>query len=241
MHQTKTYPTVGEVAAARPAAMAILERLGLDYCCGGKTPLDEACAAKGLDVAQVLREVETAQGAAPQGEQDWRRATLTDLCDHIITVHHGYLRREMPRLETLAAKVAAVHGLTRPELPTVARLFSALRAELEQHMFKEEQILFPMCEALEQAQGRPEFHCGSVSNPIAVMELEHDGAGETVHTIRQLTDQYTPPECACASYRALLTGLADVENDLHQHIHEENNILFPRAIAREAELADHAA
>jgi regulator of cell morphogenesis and NO signaling len=225
MKTTQAYPTVGQAVAERPAAARIFERLGLDYCCGGKEPLDQACAARGLNVEKVLQEVDAAGNAAPGGERDWLHASLTELSDHIVATHHAFLRRELPRLAALAAKVAQVHGPNRPELPTVARIFDGLRAELEQHMLKD------------QAQARPAFHCGSVANPIAVMEREHEGAGDALHRIRELTENYTPPECACASYRALLAGLAELENDLHQHIHKENNILFPRAIAREAELA----
>jgi regulator of cell morphogenesis and NO signaling len=243
MSEKQQFPTLGQMVAERPAAARIFERLGLDYCCGGKQPLDEACAALGLKVADVQRELDAAKAdaaAASPCQRDWLHAQISDLCEHILTVHHSLLRRELPRLSALVGKVAQVHGGKRPELAQVERLYTGLRGELEQHMLKEEQVLFPLCETLEQSHTLPECHCGSVNNPISVMEREHESAGEALHTIRKLTDNYTPPECACASYRAMLQGLAELEADLHQHIHEENNILFPRAAAREAALASCA-
>lgn len=161
---------------------------------------------------------------------------MTALIDHIEQVHHTYLRAELPRLRFLTSKVRTAHGGRHPELVEVERVFSALEAELASHMQKEEQVLFPMIRQLETSAVLPQFHCGSIGNPVFAMEREHDDAARGLATLRSLTDGYAPPEDACNSYRAMLDGLRELESDLHQHIHKENNVLFPRALGREGEL-----
>lgn len=157
------------------------------------------------------------------------------LADHIERIHHAYLHNELPRLEKMVIKVAKVHGAREPRLNQIKDLFLALSAELTTHLFKEEQILFPMIRQLEASNTLPMFHCGTVGNPVRQMEFEHDNAGLILAELRKLTDDYTPPEWACNTYRALLAALLTFEQDMHQHIHKENNILFPRAIALERE------
>lgn len=229
--------TVGELVTERPSRARVFEKHGIDYCCGGKMPLTEACGHRGVSVDLVARELAEAD-AAPSGEErDWAAAALTELADHIEQTHHAYLRRELPRLTQLVSKVASVHGERHPEMREALRVFMGLRSELESHMLKEEQVLFPMIRGLEQADGPMTFHCGSINNPIRMMEFEHDNAGDALARLRELTSDYTPPADGCNTFRATLSGLAELEQDLHQHIHKENNILFPRAARLEAELA----
>lgn len=233
-----TKRTVGALVTEQPARARVFEQYGIDYCCGGKTPLADACAAKGLDSQEVLDRIMAEDARQANTDQtDWSQATLSDLIDHIEQTHHVYLRRELPRLTTLTAKVREVHGANRPELVLVEEVFLTLQDELESHMMKEEQVLFPLIRQLEAADTLPSIHCGSVENPIGMMEHEHDNAGQALARLRQLTRDYEVPADACNTYRTMLSGLEELELDLHQHIHKENNILFPRASRREAELA----
>jgi regulator of cell morphogenesis and NO signaling len=225
---------VGRLVAERPARSRVFERLGIDYCCGGKLPLADACVRRGFDPADVLRDLEACDAGAVGDETDWGEASLTALADHIEAVHHAYLREAFPRLATLVEKVAHAHGERHPELLDLRSVFRAFRVELETHMAKEETVLFPLCRALEAGSRRASFHCGTINNPIRVMEWEHDRAGEALAAMRALTHDFAPPDDACNTYRALLDGLAELEADMHQHVHKENNILFPRASAVEA-------
>jgi regulator of cell morphogenesis and NO signaling len=237
-----SYPTLGQLVAERPARSKVFEKLGIDFCCGGKRTLDAACAEKGLDphtVLLILQAFEGPDATAPSSalEKNWLRAPLGELCDHIERTHHDYLRAELPQLAALAAKVAKAHGERHPELKQVERIFHAFREELAQHMRKEEMVLFPIVRELEHAESLPQFHCGTVDNPIRVMEMEHESAGSALKQIRQLTGDLTPPKDACHSYADLLKRLAHLEQDLRQHVHKENNILFPRAAELEKSLA----
>jgi regulator of cell morphogenesis and NO signaling len=158
---------------------------------------------------------------------------MTELADHIEQTHHAYLREELPRLTGLVGKIREVHGERHPKLVEVQRVFLGLRDELMMHMMKEEQVLFPMIRQMEASDNEPSFDCGSVDNPIRVMEHEHDNAGNALARLNELTGGYLPPADACNTYRATLSGLQELELDLHLHIHKENNILFPRASERE--------
>ncbi len=234
---TKTYPTVGEIVANHPDSARFFERLGIDYCCGGKRPLDEASADRKLDAETVLRMLDVNPLEASFGhEKNWSNSSLTELCNHIETTHHAYLKQELPRLSEITKKVANVHGSKNPALFGVARVFEAFRAELTQHMAKEEEILFPLCRTLDKSEHVPPMHCGTVQNPIAVMEREHTDAGDALAEMRKLTNDYTAPDWACNTYRVMLQSLADLEADMHRHVHKENSILFPKAVAREATL-----
>lgn len=230
--------SVGEWVVESPSRSRIFERLGIDYCCGGKQPLDEACRQKGLDTEQVIDKlVREGDPAADAGQPDWSQAPLTQLADHIVATHHAFLNTELPRLQAIVDKVANVHGGNHPEMREVREVFNGLKAELQSHMAKEEQVLFPMVRELEQAIGRPSFHCGSIANPIRVMESEHDVAGGALESLRKLTLDYSTPADACNTWRAMADGLRQIEEDLHVHIHKENNILFPRALLLEQDLS----
>jgi regulator of cell morphogenesis and NO signaling len=226
--------TVGQWVAHQPNASRVFEALQIDYCCGGNKPLRQACVERHLDPRQVLDQIESAKsenGAKPP--EHWSDASLTTLCDHIEQTHHAYLKTELPRLQAMIAKVVSAHGAKHPAMGEVEQAFAALVAELVPHMFKEERILFPAIRRLEQAVVTPAFPFGSVGNPIRTMEYEHDQAGDALVRIRRATMDYLVPDDACNTYRAMLDGLRQLELDMHQHVHKENNILFPRAIELE--------
>lgn len=225
--------TVGSIVTQQPALSRIFEKLGIDYCCGGKLPLSEACQKKGLDVQSILKQLEQATQTTSGECVDAGKMTLTELTHHIETTHHKYLKNELPRLHAMTKKVAAVHGDRDIRLQQIHEIFSSLATEMDQHMLKEEQILFPLVRQLEASETAPEFHCGSVMNPIHVMEMEHDSAGSALAKMRDLSNGFMPPEGACNTHRAMLDGLSFLEQDLHQHVHKENNILFPRTITLE--------
>ncbi len=228
---TQIDPTelLGQLVAARPARARVFESFGLDYCCGGRRSLAEACTSAGVQLDQVLEELaRTDEAPGPAADTDWRRASLGDLTDHIVATPHVFLRRELPRLAQLFEKVAAVHGARHPELFRMQRVHRAFVDEMYAHLSKEENILFPMIQQLEDAD--PEaFHCGSIENPIRVMLMEHDSAADSLHELREASAGFQPPPDACESFSALYAGLAELEADTHRHIHLENNILFPRA------------
>lgn len=231
--------TVREFAVESPEAVRVLERLGIDYCCGGGETLDKACEKAGVSVADLARSVEDeARRASTSTERDWSSASLTELTSYIVEKHHVFTREEVDRLAALISKVVAKHGENHPELNLINSIFEPLREELLAHMFKEERVLFPYVAQLEEAivgTGTfPAAFFGTVENPIRVMRQEHDTAGEALRKMREASDGYRCPPDACPSYEALYRGLEDLEKDLHRHIHLENNILFPRAIEAEA-------
>ena len=224
--------TVGEMVVEYPARARVFEDFGIDYCCGGKIPLAEACATRGIDRDAVLKALHKSEAiASSESEKDWSQESMTSLVDHIIGTHHAYLREEFPRLTRMTERVAQVHGQRHSELPQVRDVFAALRNELELHMQKEELILFPMIKTLNS--GAAAGHCGTIENPIRMMEQEHANAGDALSTLRELTSGFAPPADACNTYRVMLDCLAKLEADLHKHIHKENNILFPKALAAE--------
>jgi regulator of cell morphogenesis and NO signaling len=226
--------SVGQWVAQYPGTSRVFEDLQIDYCCGGGRPLAEACRVQQLDPQQVMERLEEAiRGGDATPAEEWNSAPLAEICDHIEQTHHAYLKSELPRLQGLIDKVLNAHGAQHPELAEVQRAFAELQAELAPHMFKEERILFPAIRALEQTTTAPQFPFGTVANPIRMMEHEHDNAGDALSRIRTATHQYEVPDDACNTYRALLDGLHTLEMDMHQHVHKENNILFPRAIELE--------
>jgi regulator of cell morphogenesis and NO signaling len=233
--------TVKELAIEIPNATRTFEKLGIDYCCGGSRTLSDACRHAHVPLEKVVNELEQGSDFKPgeqSGAQEVARGTLAQLVEHIVGKHHVYVKQELPRLEQLLRKVVAVHGEGHPELRGIQQAFQGMSTELTMHMMKEEHILFPYIVAMETAVSsgrpipRPAF--GSVSNPVNMMELEHESAGAALKEISSLSSNYQPPESACFSYRTLYAALKDFEADLHQHIHLENNILFPRAIAMES-------
>jgi regulator of cell morphogenesis and NO signaling len=232
---------VGQLLNERLGRARIFERLGIDGCRDGRKPLDRVCQEKGLDLNEVLQALETCDaGASTDDRDDWAGVPMGELADHIVTTHHDYLRRELPRLARHVERVARVHGKRHPELREVHEVFTALKEDLELHILKEEKVLFPMIGRLESAPELPRFACCSINHPIHVMEHEHDAAGAALEWLRELTGGYTPPDDACNTYRVMLAGLADLEANLNRHIHSENHHLFPRASAVEAELLARA-
>lgn len=224
-----TTQTVAELAARSLAAARVFEDHGIDFCCGGAKPVDQACREKGVDPDRLLAELEAAAKAGEPGERDWNQAPLAELAAHIVDRHHRYLKAELPRLSNWLTAVRKAHDATDgPTLRALEYTYTAMRDELEMHMQKEEMILFP---AIQGTSSHPCF--GSVANPIRVMEHEHDSAGRALREMRSLTSGYQAPPHACNTFRALYAGLAELEKDLHLHIHLENNILFPRALAAE--------
>ena len=228
--------SVGALVAENIARSRVFEKYGIDYCCGGDTPFVEACATKGLDADAVAAELAESDVARNSADADYRAMPMSRLCDEIEATHHVYMKRELPRLTELFQKTCAAHAENHPELVQAAQVFQGLKLEIEGHLMKEEQVLFPMIRQIEVAAEPPRFHCGSMSAPVSVMELEHDNAGAALAKLRKLTSDYTPPADACNTYGAMLAGLAEMEFDLHQHIHKENNILFPRALEAEVDL-----
>lgn len=233
--------SVGQWVRHHPQVAPIFEELQFDYCCGGDATLAEACGDSGFNLEDVLARLRSAiaEQEAPPAE-NWDDKPLRELCDHIESTHHAFLRGELPRLEGLVGKVVQAHCDAHPELVELEGALRGLRAELEPHMFKEERILFPAIRQLEGSDGVPRFPFGSVGNPIDVMEREHDAAGAALRAIRRITDEFRPPEEACSTWRVMLEGLSRLETDMHQHIHKENNILFPRAQQLEASRSTNA-
>lgn len=225
--------TVVEIVVTRPALARVFERLGIDYCCGGKQTLAAACGRRGLEphTVVVMLSAAEAESAAPV-EADTACMTLTQLADHIEQTHHVYVKSELPRLVEMAGRVAGNHGWRDARLAEVHQTVIALAEEMFSHMRKEELILFPIVRQIEAGAAADSFHCGSIANPIRVMEAEHESAGNAVARLRDLTDGFRPDAESCNTHRALLAGLAEFESDLHRHVHKENNILFPRALAR---------
>jgi len=231
--------TVGEIAATHPSAIRVFERFGIDYCCGGQKPLGVACAELDLEVGLVLEALAVEAASEPEAETDWSRLPLRILCDHIVSRHHSFLRKELPRLASLAEKVAGKHSEHHPELRDIRTTFDQLNSELIEHLAKEERVLFPYVSLLEASisgeGNKPASWFGSVTGPIGAMTEEHEDAGQALAELRRLSRDYTAPEDACASFRAFYDGLRALEQDLHQHIHLENNVLFPRTVALEEE------
>jgi regulator of cell morphogenesis and NO signaling len=233
--------TIGQIVAADYRAAAVFERFGLDFCCGGKRTLGEACQEGAVDEAAVRHALDELSGTAGAGDAPSSEWPIPVLIDRIVSVHHAYVRSMLPVLLAHTEKIARVHGDRRPELHTVHRHFSAVAADLRQHMLKEEQILFPyllsLAEAAERGQATEPSPFGTVENPIRMLEEEHQDAGYEMRLIRELTRDYVPPDFACTTYRACLAELKEFEEDLHRHVHLENNILFPAAVRLESQLA----
>jgi regulator of cell morphogenesis and NO signaling len=227
-----------EIVKMAPGTAKVLERHGLDFCCQGARTLAVACAAQGLAVEQLLAELQQATRTTPTVAPT---ASLAELTNHIVTTHHAYVRESLPTIAGHTAKVARVHGPRHAELAEVDQLFAAVVEEMTGHMAKEEQILFPYMVALERfatGQGEAPHACfPTVAAPIRVMEMEHESAGGALARIRALTANYTPPADACTTYRLMLQELQAFEEDLHVHVHLENYVLHPRALALEEQLA----
>ncbi|MCC7035298.1 MAG: iron-sulfur cluster repair di-iron protein [Acidobacteria bacterium] len=217
---------VSDIATAAPATIRIFQGHGIDFCCGGKRPLAEACAERGLDVDLVVTELKGVASVAGDG-RTWQEAPLAELVAHIQRRFHEPLRAELPRLGAMMAKVVSRHGDHLPQtLHPLQAVLTELTEDLLQHMAKEDGVLFPAIAALDAggAGAGP-----GIGQPIAVMEAEHDEAARRLSRMRELTADYTPPEWACPTFRGLYYGLAELEREMHVHVHLENNVLFPRA------------
>ncbi len=224
--------TIGEIVAEDFRTAAVFEEFGIDFCCGGRRTLAEACRARQVDTDAVLDAVArscSVPGSAPRFDE-W---SIDTLIGYIVGNHHAYVRRALPSFTAHTQKLAAVHGSRHPELHEVAQLAQEVASEMHVHMMKEERVLFPYIAAADEAVQRgapvPQAPFGSIDNPIRMMEEDHDAAGTAMARIRELTGNYRVPEDACTTYRVCLQELEAFERDLHAHVHLENNILFPRA------------
>lgn len=230
---------VGEIVAEDYRLGSVFKRYGIDFCCGGGISVAAACEKKGVNVDDLERDLASARvgrtAAQAEGVLSW---DLDFLADYIVNIHHRYVRETLPVLEAFGAKVARVHGDASPELHSIAQKIAELAAEMRSHMEKEERVLFPYVKELVDAdrggKSRPLAPFGTVRNPVKMMEEEHDHAGGLVAEMRALSSDFQPPEWACNTYRALFAKLEEFEEDLHRHVHLENNVLFPRTVKLEA-------
>lgn len=232
--------TVGEIVAEDYRTAGVFKKYGLDFCCGGGRPVAEACERKGIDLDTLLNELSVVTQEKSQNDnyQEW---SPDFLADYIVNTHHRFVRDKLPEIEIYARKVAKVHGSRHKELNVILNEFLMLKDELLNHLEKEEKMLFPYIKELvkweksgEKMDQKPHF--GTVENPVRMMEVEHDEAGESMAKIQKLSNNFTPPEDACASYRVLFQNLEGFQDDLHKHVHLENNILFPKALELEKRL-----
>lgn len=200
--------TVRDLASTNPAAARIFEKFGIDYCCGGGKTLGQACAGAQVSIGEVVQALE--KSGPSEIDRDWQTASLTELAKHIVEKHHGYVRREIPGLIDLLAKVVQVHGQNHVELREIEFTFLALAEELTNHLLKEERMLFPHIGQLEAADScgsrpaPPMF--GTVRNPVRMMVMEHDAAGELLQKLRRLTNGYPVPEDACYEFSDVVSG-----------------------------------
>lgn len=221
---------IGEVVAARPSLARVMDRFGLSYCCGGGKSLELACSQKDVDVEEVLKEIEKAMAAPP--EENLTELPLAELVEHVLNTHHSFLRETLPVVTRQLDRVVTVHGSKHPELAKAQSVFKGFVDDMNQHMEKEEQLLFPVISTLGGSQEHPD--AGKLEGLIETLEAEHDHSGKDMTTIRRLLNDYEPPEGACGTYRAVLKGLEDIELDTQQHVLAENSIMFPKAIKQVA-------
>lgn len=222
--------TVGEIVRGAPARSRIFENLGIDYCCGGKKPLAEVCQAKNLDPATVIAMLNALDSTADAPSANPDAMGLAELCDHIERAHHDYLREELPRLDFMTRKVAAVHGDHEARLIEVRRVFESFNAAMTAHTDEEEAFVFPKIRQLEAANGNKAAIVAELKAAFAKLDSEHENAGAALERFKELTDGYAPPDWACNTFRALYDGLGQLEKNMHQHVHKESNILFVKAL-----------
>lgn len=229
--------TVRDVVTGDYRTAAVFQKYGLDFCCGGGATIERACQKRGIEAGPLMAELEQVLITAGSAEP---RVTLWEadfLADYIVQNHHAYVRSTLPSILQHSEKAARVHGTARPELVEIATIFAGVAGDLESHMMKEEEILFPYIRALASAARNeapiPAAPFGTVGNPIRMMEAEHEQAGDEMKAIRELSSDYALPSDACMTYRVLFYELEEFERDLHRHVHLENNVLFPKATALE--------
>ncbi|MDE2127506.1 MAG: DUF542 domain-containing protein [Armatimonadetes bacterium] len=231
--------SVAKLVAERQSRAMVFERFGLDYCCQGGLPLDEACHRAGIDLFEMIGELAASDARTPAPDDtDWNRASINELVDHIVSVHHAYLVHALPDLAAVIDKVDQEHGRQRPELAEIRKVFSDLHVELETHMAKEEHVLFPYCRRLESEFGTPRLHGRSIAQPVRIMEDDHLRVNIALDRLSELTDGFASPHTSSAVWDHMLMLLLALEVDLHLHISEENNLLFPRALELESKLAE---
>lgn len=230
--------SIGELVAKDLRKAEVFKKFNIDFCCGGKKTLSQVCNDKQINIKDVESELEKLDSTSESVSQNYNEWSLDFLVDFIINTHHKYVKNSLPILLEYTAKVAKVHGKEHLEVVAIYDLFKEASDELNLHMMKEETILFPYIKQLVNEKNSVNEGCsfGTVKNPIRMMEHEHDVVGNIFKTIRELSNDYTPPEDACTTYKLSYKKLEEFENDLHQHIHLENNILFPKSIKLESEL-----
>lgn len=224
---------VTEIVAENPRRSAVFEQNGIDVCCSGKCELSAVCRLAGLELREIIRQIEEVDRGQIEHPENWLSGSLPDLVNHIAATHHGYVRDNLPRILKLADKVCFLRGAREPQYVTLRRILHQFGVELESHIEMEEQILFPLIATLDAPDGRLLHGYFSVATTAQVMDEEHDRADGLLLAMRELTNGFTPPAGACNATRALMDALGDLDADLRAHFHKESAILFPRAIAAE--------
>lgn len=231
--------TVGKMVAEDYRKAVVFKRHGIDFCCGGNIPLSQACKEKNADIDAVQLELDEIDNRQTPPEEDFDAWELDILVDHIVGVHHVYVKKSNPSIREFVNRVKMVHGMNKPNVSEISDRFDALAQELDAHMQKEEAILFPYIKELVAAKKTGtsiSAPFGTVQNPINMMLTEHDSAGNELEAIQKLTEDYSPPKGACATHKVSYGQLKEYADDLMRHIHLENNVLFPKAIELEKEL-----
>lgn len=227
------FRTLAQIVTDNHRTATVFEKYHLDFCCKGKRSLLQACTEQDIPLRELLSELETAS-STPQEAQSFDQLSLSQLSDHIVSTHHAYVKSETQQLLAYAEKVASKHGQRHPNLLKIFQLVAAIKEEMTLHMHKEEVVLFPRIKELEkfagQEHGDIKLSVSYLQAPITMMEQEHDHAGSLLAEIRRFSGNYTPPHDACTTFKLLFSSLQAFEMDLHQHVHLENNILFPKAI-----------
>jgi regulator of cell morphogenesis and NO signaling len=242
MHVTTAEKTIAEMVTEDYRTADVFKKFGIDFCCGGKVTVEEICKKKNINYTSLsdqLNQVGQLKENTDSNYNDWQ---LDKLANYILEKHHGYVSENLELIRQYADKVALVHGQHRPEVKKISELYNEAAEELAMHMQKEEMVLFPYVNLLAAAKRSKVAiktpHFGTVENPITMMESEHEAVGNLFHEIARLSDNYSAPPEACNTYRVLYAKLKEFEDDLHTHIHLENNILFPKATLLEKELME---
>lgn len=233
--------SLAQIVNSNHKAASVFEKYHLDFCCKGKRSLEQACKEQQLPVSQITGELENIFGDESDAKAiDFEKMNMTQLSDYIVQTHHAYVKHEMPQIYAYLEKVSSKHGERHPELYKIFQTFAAVKEEMEGHMRKEELVLFPRIKELQKMaddeNANRQLNISYLQSPITVMEQEHDHAGALLNDIRIFSNDYTPPQDACTTYRLCFAALKAFELDLHEHVHLENNILFPKAIGVFGEL-----